>query len=82
MVPGISSQWQALMNMVEKIAPANAPVLIQGETGSGKEVVARKLHALSPRRDHPFLAVNCGALRGYSDTKKARLPVLHRGRAG
>lgn len=64
MVPGTSPRWHALMSLVEKIAPAHAPVLIQGETGSGKEVVARKLHALSPRRDHPFLAVNCGAIRG------------------
>jgi DNA-binding NtrC family response regulator len=61
---GVSPVWRALMTTAEKIAPANAPVLIQGESGSGKEVVARRLHALSLRRDHPFLAINCGAIRG------------------
>ncbi|MBD0316099.1 MAG: sigma-54-dependent Fis family transcriptional regulator, partial [Nitrospiraceae bacterium] len=63
-VHGVSPAWQALMELVDKIAPANAPVLIQGETGSGKELVARSLHARSPRRDGPFLAVNCGTLKG------------------
>jgi DNA-binding NtrC family response regulator len=61
---GVSPAWRTLMTTVEKIAPAGAPVLIQGETGSGKEIVARHLHALSPRRGHPFLAINCGAIRG------------------
>ena len=63
-VPGTSAVWRKLMDTVNKIAPSNAPVLIQGETGSGKEVVARALHAVSPRRGQPFLAVNCGAIRG------------------
>jgi len=57
-----SAEWRNLMATVGKIAPANAPVLIQGETGSGKEVIARALHTVSLRRDHPFLAVNCGAI--------------------
>jgi DNA-binding NtrC family response regulator len=59
-----SAGWRHLMETVGKIAASNAPVLIQGETGSGKEVVARALHAASPRQDHPFLAVNCGAIKG------------------
>ena len=59
-----SAEWRNLMATVGKIAPANAPVLIQGETGSGKEVIARALHTVSLRRDHPFLAVNCGAIKG------------------
>jgi DNA-binding NtrC family response regulator len=63
-IDGPSRVWRALMETVEKIAPADAPVLIQGESGTGKEVVARRLHDLSPRRDHPFLAINCGAIRG------------------
>ena len=63
-VHGVSPAWQALMELVDKIAPANAPVLIQGETGSGKELAARSLHTRSPRRDGPFLAVNCGTLKG------------------
>lgn len=61
-VPGQSPAWQKLMAQVAQVAPANAPVLIQGETGSGKEVVARQLHAQSRRADGPFLAVNCGAV--------------------
>ncbi|MGH7232390.1 MAG: sigma 54-interacting transcriptional regulator [Nitrospiraceae bacterium] len=64
MVSGVSSAWRALMDLVDKIAPAHAPVLIQGEAGSGKEVVARIVHARSPRRDGPFLAVNCGTTKG------------------
>ncbi len=63
MVEGTSPAWQALMTMIRKIAPSQAPVLIQGETGVGKELIARKLHELSPRRTAPFLAVNCGAIR-------------------
>ena len=50
------------METVEKIAPSNAPVLIQGETGSGKDTVAQVLHRLSPRCDSPFLAINCGSV--------------------
>ncbi len=63
MVEGASAAWQTLMHLTRKIAPSQAPVLIQGETGVGKELIARKLHELSPRRAAPFLAVNCGAIR-------------------
>ena len=61
-MPGQSQAWQKLMAQVAQVAPANAPVLIQGETGSGKEVVARQLHEKSRRAAGPFLAVNCGAV--------------------
>ncbi|MBI5854629.1 MAG: sigma-54-dependent Fis family transcriptional regulator [Nitrospirae bacterium] len=64
-VEGKSAAWQSVLTMIRKIAPSQAPVLIQGETGSGKEVVARILHSLSPRQAGPFLAVNCGALHGH-----------------
>jgi two-component system, NtrC family, response regulator HydG len=47
---------------LRKYAPVDLPVLITGETGSGKEVAARALHALSARRERPFVAINCGAL--------------------
>jgi transcriptional regulator with PAS, ATPase and Fis domain len=47
---------------IERVAVSNAPVLVVGETGSGKELVARALHALSNRRERPFVALNCGAL--------------------
>ncbi|WP_380180478.1 aliphatic sulfonate ABC transporter substrate-binding protein [Kalamiella sp. sgz302252] len=52
----------AFKNVLDRLAPGDATVLIVGETGTGKEVVARYLHQHSPRRDGPFLAVNCGAL--------------------
>lgn len=51
-----------LMSYIEQIAPSDASVLIIGETGTGKELVARQIHALSHRRHQPFVAVNCGAL--------------------
>lgn len=59
---GPSAAWRSLKAQVAKIAPSRAPVLIQGETGAGKEVVARLLHELSPRAAGPFIAINSGAL--------------------
>jgi DNA-binding NtrC family response regulator len=61
-VEGPSLAWQMLKTQIGQVAPSNAPVLICGETGSGKEVVARLLHELSTRSDGPFLAINCGAI--------------------
>ena len=56
--PGLA----ALQAVVEKAAPTQASILIRGETGSGKEVVARALHQSSTRAEGPFLAINCAAL--------------------
>ena len=53
---------QNVLSMVRKAADAPAPVMITGPTGTGKELVARALHAESPRRERPFLAVNCSAI--------------------
>ncbi|NVB81097.1 MAG: sigma-54-dependent Fis family transcriptional regulator [Kofleriaceae bacterium] len=59
---GKSAAMRELYGLVEKVALSSASVLIRGESGSGKELVARALHAASPRRDRPFLAINCTAL--------------------
>ena len=52
---------KALLERIQLIGPSAANVLITGETGTGKELIARHLHALSPRVNGPFLAINCGA---------------------
>ena len=52
---------KALLAHLQQIAPSNASVLIMGETGTGKELVARHIHQLSARHQQPFIAVNCGA---------------------
>lgn len=59
---GNSPEMQPIFNRIRQVAPTNASVLIEGETGTGKELVARALHTLSPRSSHKFVAVNCAAL--------------------
>jgi DNA-binding NtrC family response regulator len=59
---GASREMQEVMRQVEMAAPSTASVLITGETGSGKEMVARSIHMLSPRADRPFVAINCSAI--------------------
>src|SRR5438309_2822301 len=59
---GGSKPMQDVMRIVEMAAPSSASVLITGETGSGKEIVARTLHKLSPRAGGPFVAINCSAI--------------------
>jgi transcriptional regulator with PAS, ATPase and Fis domain len=61
-IVGHSRALGALLEMVRKVAPTQATVLITGESGSGKELIARAIHALSDRRVRLFLPVNCGAL--------------------
>lgn len=53
---------QALNRMIDQVANFDTTVLILGESGTGKEVAARAIHARSPRRDKPFVAINCGAI--------------------
>jgi len=53
---------QEVMRIVEMAAPSSASVLITGETGSGKEIVARSIHKLSPRANGPFVPINCSAI--------------------
>ncbi|HZN91159.1 MAG TPA: sigma-54 dependent transcriptional regulator [Myxococcales bacterium] len=59
---GLSPPMQQVAQLVEKVAASRSTVLIAGESGSGKELVARAVHWKSPRASAPFLAVNCGAL--------------------
>jgi Nif-specific regulatory protein len=60
---GVSEPMRRMGGQVQRFArSAGASVLIRGESGSGKELVARALHSLSPRADEPFVAVNCAAI--------------------
>lgn len=59
---GQSPQMASVRQQISALARVNADIIIMGETGTGKELVARSLHALSIRRDHPFVAVNVGAV--------------------
>ncbi len=58
---GQSKSMRDVFQLIQDVAPSQTPVLIFGETGTGKELVAKAIHALSPRRYAPFVAVNCGA---------------------
>jgi len=59
---GDSSKMQRVIDLVARVADSHANVLIRGESGTGKEMVARLIHGNSPRRDGPFVAINCAAL--------------------
>jgi len=59
---GKSKKMRELYSLIERVAPSIANVLILGESGTGKELVARAIHYNSPRKDKPFVAVNCGAI--------------------
>lgn len=59
---GTSENVKKLRQQIQKLARSQAPVYISGESGAGKELVARQIHALGPRADGPFMPVNCGAI--------------------
>src|SRR6201986_3749979 len=59
---GGSKTMQEVMRLVQMGAPSSASVLITGETGTGKEIVSRSIHKLSPRASGPFVAINCSAI--------------------
>jgi DNA-binding NtrC family response regulator len=63
-VRGADAGMARVAETVERVAPSNATVLLLGETGTGKEVIARALHQHSTRRDHAFVTVNCALLKG------------------
>jgi formate hydrogenlyase transcriptional activator len=59
---GCSGKFRALLGQIDVLAPVDCAVLIQGETGTGKELIARAIHEASPRRNHRFVALNCAAI--------------------
>ena len=59
---GSSFKFQHVLRQVETVAPTSSAVLINGETGTGKELIARAIHDCSPRRHHPFVKLNCAAI--------------------
>ncbi|BDG07796.1 sigma-54-dependent transcriptional regulator [Anaeromyxobacter paludicola] len=59
---GSGPAMQRVFELVKKVSPSNASVVIGGESGTGKEVLARAVHSLSPRKDKPFVALNCSAI--------------------
>ncbi|RPH52680.1 MAG: sigma-54-dependent Fis family transcriptional regulator [Desulfobacteraceae bacterium] len=59
---GKSKTMKSVFETIKKISPSSATILIEGESGTGKELVAKSIHFNSPRRDKPFIAVNCAAL--------------------
>jgi transcriptional regulator with GAF, ATPase, and Fis domain len=61
-IVGNSSSLLDVLRQIDQVAPTDATVLICGETGTGKELIARAIHDRSPRREHPLVKVNCGAI--------------------
>ncbi|MFV9875599.1 MAG: sigma-54-dependent transcriptional regulator [Rickettsiales endosymbiont of Dermacentor nuttalli] len=62
MIIGNSNAMKPIMNLVNRIAPSEANVLVSGESGTGKEVISRYIHQKSKRADKPFIAINCAAI--------------------
>src|ERR1041384_1391600 len=61
---GSGASFRGVLDSIDMVAPVDTAILIQGETGTGKEVVARAIHAASPRRRNRFVALNCAAIPG------------------
>ncbi|MFH1653876.1 MAG: sigma-54 dependent transcriptional regulator [Pseudomonadota bacterium] len=62
LILGISTQTKQLIHEIGRVADSNAPVLLRGESGTGKTLVAQIIHSLSPRNKHPFVVINCPAI--------------------
>jgi Sigma-54 interaction domain len=93
---GNSAEVRVVLSQIEKVSRSDAPVLIQGETGSGKELAARAIRVKSSRRNGPFVAVNCGSIpdglietelfgngaRAFTDARQARDGVVAHAQGG
>lgn len=93
---GRSPAFLHALATIRKLTCCDVPVLVEGETGTGKELVARAIHYLGPRRDHPFIPINCGAIpetlieselfgheRGaFTDAREAREGVITQAEGG
>lgn len=93
---GQSEKFLNLLARIKKIAQCDAPVLLEGQTGTGKELAARAIHYLSDRRDFPFIPINCGALPdslienelfghakgAYTDAGQAQTGVVEQAQGG
>lgn len=84
-----SREFRNVLDLAEKVAPSNTSVLLLGENGTGKELIARYIHRLSPRKEHPFIAVSCAALPvtlleselfGHEKGAFTGATAMHRGR--
>jgi transcriptional regulator with GAF, ATPase, and Fis domain len=61
-IVGASEALREVLDLVRTVAPTSSTVLIEGETGTGKELIARAIHNISPRSGHPFVRLNCAAI--------------------
>jgi formate hydrogenlyase transcriptional activator len=61
-IVGTSGALREVLDLVRMVAPADCTALIEGETGTGKELIAHAIHNISPRRGHPFIRLNCAAI--------------------
>src|SRR5271166_3058711 len=59
---GSSPKFRAVLDEINMVAPVDSAVLVRGETGTGKEVIAQAIHDASPRRNNRFVAINCAAI--------------------
>lgn len=59
---GVSASMKAVLSWAARVARTDAPVLVTGETGTGKDMIAQSIHSMSPRRKGPFVAIDCGAI--------------------